>query len=125
MGTQQRNVRREILANAHRRAARAAIGERRPSGQGLPGPGSVNPYRCTICDGLTVTVHRDTGITPMTIACPALGCDGRAFSGMYRVPKDQLPVPTHEWYRPGVKQLASGVTAHVAAGGLLLRPVNA
>lgn len=122
--TTRRHIRKAVVANAQRRRIRAAIGERQPSGQGYPGPGAVNAYRCGTCAGYTVTIHRAAGQTPQTIACQALGCDGRALSGMYAMPASRLPAPTHEWYRPSPLELAPGIVVQVAADGLALRPVS-
>lgn len=91
--------------------------------------GRVNAYVCRACGQSTVTIDRDSGITPFGIRCRAGtnggGCNGQAFSSMYRT--DQNQRPTFEWYSPDEserKRLDDGTREHVKCGGLLIRPIS-
>lgn len=101
----------------------------------------MNIYICEHgCHNITVDV--DKGVTPFMIGCEFKGrpdrpanpkymkngkCIGTAKSCMY--PKEigentPYPVPTHEWYRPALKEyskLSEYEKEHVLNGGLLLR----
>jgi SEC-C motif len=85
--------------------------------------GSINIYRCRANGHETITVDRVEGTTPVAICCPS--CDSDAYSAWYKC--DQTLVPTHEWYKPELKEYrtlnASG-RDHVDAGGLLLRKIG-
>lgn len=106
-------------------AKRAAVG--------FNSAGKVNAYRCKGatafypagkpggCGQLTVTIDRETGVTPFITKCEH--CGGEANSSMYRVPAGLIP--THEWYRPdSLDGLPPHSREHVLKGGLLLRPIE-
>ena len=111
----------------------------------------LNLYVCEyFCH--TITCDVDKGVTPFTIPCQFTGredrplnpkyskngkCTGIAFSKMYprEIPDHiNIPVPTHEWYKPNVLDyfncfdedgnklnLSKEEVDHVLNGGLLLR----
>lgn len=103
--------------------------------------GEKNAYYCDTCANYVVTIDVDDGVTPMFLACRALGdpeevtntCGGMMRSMMY--PPEPWPEhdgygeaiptePTWEWYQPDPVELAGvedGVREHVELGGLLLR----
>lgn len=91
--------------------------------------GMINVYTCKK-GHRTVTVDRDSGVTPMFIDCPHDECVNGgvlsfqlATSCMYRT--DQSQTPSHEWYRPGDDEtLNPAEREHVDAGGLLLRKIQ-
>lgn len=89
--------------------------------------GRKNAYVCKECDGQTVTVDRDDGVTPFMLRCRAtVGCRGFAQSSFYDC--DQALAATHEWYAPSPSErLASSHAAqdHYRNGGLALRAVSA
>lgn len=102
---------------------------------GMPA-GAINWYVCPVCDGLTVTVHRDEGITPSRIDCRADGkvggCEGQAASAWY--PNTPLPerrrYAVWAWFRPDIRELMASETPpdqatirYLEGGGLLLQPV--
>lgn len=99
--------------------------------------GRRNVYRCGECGGTIVTVDRDAGVTPSSLACrakgdprdPASDCRGTMFSGFYPDPfPEGLPEPAWEWYAPGpaeARRLDEESRDHVERGGLLLRPIKA
>lgn len=86
--------------------------------------GMKNEYACA-AGHVTVTVDRDDGVTPFTIACPKCDAPGtRAQSRFYRV--DQSQEPEYEWYRPESWELrgeSRELRQHVKSGGLVLRKV--
>lgn len=89
----------------------------------------INVYTCPR-GHLTVTVDRDEGTTPFMMSCSEGGhpCLQPAQSSLYRV--DQALAPTHEWYKPTLKEAkrkdrrARGTLDHVQRGGLLLRRIT-
>lgn len=93
--------------------------------------GSINWFVCSVCDGLTITINQDVGITPDTIECRANGkiadCPGWAASAHYPA----IPLPDGRlysvwaWFRPESGYLApsQGVLNYLQAGGLVLRDV--
>lgn len=87
-------------------------------------PGRKNIYCCEVCRKHIVTFDSDDGVTPFLISCQATsGCPGKMKSSLYRVfdPEDLL-LPSHEWYRPGVLEIVKPHLAeHVRRGGLILR----
>lgn len=96
------------------------------------GPGSINAWKCPECDGLTVAVHVDAGVTPMFLRCRFTeGCRGMAVSQMYPAP----PVPgwimlllDWEWYKPTAAETAKlnhEMREHIERGGLDIRPLSA
>lgn len=89
--------------------------------------GKVNVYTCEKCEGRTVTIDRDEGVTPFILRCRVTPrCDGKATSCCYRPPPG-TPPPTHEWYRPTEKEAkrsGEGMYEHFKAGGLFIRPVT-
>lgn len=100
----------------------------------MPTPaGAVNGYQCPDCNGLTIVVHRDAGVTPMFLACRAEGvdpreakCKGQAVSLMY--PEGEPPAPpAWEWFKPSATQMKRyrredpAMYDHVQRGGLELR----
>lgn len=63
-------------------------------------PGAINPYRCDTCGGVTVTIHRDAGVTPFMIGCRVTpGCNGRAYSSFYPPVLAANLVPRVVWFR--------------------------
>ncbi len=95
--------------------------------------GRENGYTCSVCSGVTMTIHVDDGVTPAFIDCRASpDCKGVAGSMFYpEGPRPaHLPDPAWEWYRPTRKQTRRldrkypGVAQHVRAGGLWLRPIS-
>jgi hypothetical protein len=65
--------------------------------------GARNAWKCEVCGGYTVAVHRDEGVTPFMIACRAtVGCPGQARSRFYPPEPwpDWVPPVAWEWYRP-------------------------
>lgn len=119
----------------------------------LPGEQRINAYVCDDCRAVTVTVDRHEGVTPMFLACRALGepnspgnpCKGRGVSSMYELRMlrhrlaelgvaelpDEWPAPTWEWYKPSataVKRMLRDEPAtaeHCRKGGLMLRRIEA
>lgn len=97
----------------------------------LEEPGSINWFVCQVCDGLTVTINADKGMTPDTLECRADGklgtCPGWAASAHY--PAIGLPpgrlYSVWRWYRPpsGTPVPDAQTLAYLQAGGLLLAPV--
>ena len=98
--------------------------------------GSINWYVCPVCDGLTVTIHKDDGITPSRIDCRASGhvgkCAGQAASAWY--PNAPLPLQraysVWAWYQPDIAMLKASdnppddaTVTYLEQGGLLLQPV--
>ena len=86
--------------------------------------GKKNIYTCEACHEHVVTVDRDAGVTPFTIACQCTsGCKGWMKSSLYRV-FDQSMKATFEWYRPSATEVLEPWEAtHVGKGGLLLRRI--
>ena len=92
--------------------------------------GKINTYTCPTCGHRIITIDRDEGVTPMFVRCEGpLRCDRDtlpgATSSMYRVA--QTLTPTHEWYRPSVKEmrgLSPSMIHHIRQGGLLIRPIQ-
>lgn len=89
--------------------------------------GRMNAYSCTVCGGRITTVNVDEGTTPMFLRCAVKpGCKGTMQSHGYKV--DQSTKPTHEWFRPSLRQArrqGPDMVDHVARGGLDLRPSGA
>lgn len=100
-----------------------------------------NVYTCTECGGRVVTVDRDDGTTPASMACRVNGkpdrdrCPGMMWSSFYQVPPD-APDPTWEWFAPTEEELEAyledvdsrahrGTREHVRMGGLLIRRIPA
>lgn len=95
-----------------------------PQGEESPYKGKKNIYAC-LEGHQTVTVDKDSGVTPMFLICPEPGCGQRATSVMYQC--DQSLTPSREWYIPEGKELAKlkgPVLEHVRAGGMLLRKIE-
>lgn len=86
--------------------------------------GKKNIYTCEVCHKHIVTVDRDAGVTPFTVACQCTsGCKGWMKSSLYRV-FDQSMKPSHEWYRPSAVVVLTGWEKdHVEKGGLLFRRI--
>ena len=80
----------------------------------------VNRYTCS-CGNKTDTRDMDAGVTPYTIPCEK--CGGHSRSSFYRVASVN---PTHEWYRPKLKELLkmNNVIEHVLKGGLVLMKIE-
>ena len=80
----------------------------------------VNCYTCS-CGHITKTIDVDAGVTPFMNTCEK--CNEIANSSFF---KDIAPnqTPTHEWYRPTLKQVLKmrakedGLLDHVLQGGL-------
>lgn len=107
---------------------KAAQERRRGEQERLAGTPRINIYTCTTCDGKTVTVDVNDGVTPFMIRCRATErCGGDAHSCFYRVPPGEHK-PTFEWYKPTLKKAKRldrtwpGTLDHVRQGGLMLRP---
>lgn len=87
----------------------------------------INVYTCKSCGHQIVTIDIEEGVTPFMIDCKI--CKKDATSSFYRVPEGL--VPTHEWYKPTVKELKKlyghnanllmNMKDHVKSGGLDLR----
>ncbi len=91
----------------------------------------INAYVCKECKGLTVTIEKVEGITPMFLGCRASGkeydCNSMAVSMMYPPASIviKLPKPKWEWYKPdSLKRLDVETADHVQKGGLLLRKIE-
>jgi hypothetical protein len=88
--------------------------------------GRINTYTCQTCERKIVTVNVDEGTTPMMLGCRAPGrCAGTMVSAGYRC--DQSLTPTHEWYRPTLKNArrkGPEMLDHVKQGGLALRAIS-
>lgn len=93
-------------------------------------PAGSENYTCGTCKQRILTVHVDTGVTPMFLACRATpGCKGNMASMMYAAPPAELlhtfgMVPVFEWYMPSVKKqkkMSLSTQNHCNRGGLLLR----
>lgn len=89
-----------------------------------------NVYTCPKCEGFTVTVDIDEGVTPMFLNCRASGeegdCDGMAVSAMYpKGPRPaRIPEPAWEWFKPDgdeYENLSPAMKDHVDRGGLDIR----
>lgn len=113
-----------------------------------------NAYVCDDCHGVVTTVDRHEGVTPMFLACRALGapnapgnpCKGTSVSSMYElgmlrlrlaeldVPEGELPTewaqPSWEWYAASVTAIKRmmrddpGSAEYCHKGGLLLRRIE-
>lgn len=93
--------------------------------------GAMNWFSCEVCDGLTVTINQDIGITPDIIDCRASGkvndCPGLARSAFY--PTTPLPerraYAVFRWYRPasGSGPFDAATLAYLKAGGLAIDPI--
>ena len=107
----------------------------------------INVYTCPKGHE-TITVDKDTGVTPMMLACKTEGCQEMGRSSFYRVPPGLTP--THEWYAPNEEELTLSILEiqlknpddgspnyrmwcqsveesmrmHVHQGGLLLREIK-
>lgn len=88
--------------------------------------GRKNVYTCRDCGGQIVTVDSDDGVTPFGLLCRMGGtCLGIMRSSCYQV--DQTLAPTHEWFRPSLKNArrkGPAMLDHVKQGGLDLRPIT-
>ena len=91
-------------------------------------PNRINVYTCDKCGGKTVTRDVHEGVTPFMLRCRASGhegdCDGKAYSAMYRVPKELGLIPMWEWFKPvgsEYNKLSDAMKEHVDKGGLDLR----
>jgi hypothetical protein len=91
----------------------------------------INGWRCKRCGRHTYAVHVDDGVTPMFLACRAVGvCKGTAVSLMYPAP----PAPEQiveevawEWYKPtprATRRLDRETREYVEKGGLILRELT-
>ena len=92
-----------------------------------------NAYMCGKCGGLTVTIERVKGVTPMLLGCRASGlgsiCMGVAMSMMYKLPEQVAGVePQWEWYKPDQvfieNNLSEEMREHVSKDGLLLKKIE-
>ena len=95
--------------------------------------GRENVYVCPVCQGFTVTVDVDEGVTPAFIDCRASGnerdCLGMAASSFYpEGPRPaHIPPPAWEWYKPTITEARaedrkfSGMADPARRGGLFLR----
>ena len=86
-----------------------------------------NCYVCNVCNGFTVTVDVDEGVTPMFMHCKVTeNCEGSARSCLYpKAPRPStIPAPKFEWYNPTTMELSKldeETQDYVLKGGLLLR----
>lgn len=91
--------------------------------------GRENVYVCPECNGYTVTIDVDAGVTPFLLKCRAKGdgmCTGMAVSSCYpKGPRPtNMPAPAWEWYKPkgmDYQKLSSEMKRHVDKGGLYIR----
>lgn len=96
--------------------------------------GSINAWECDRCGTYLVAVHRDSGVTPMFLACREPGCGGRAVSLGYPPP----PVPAGitealawEWRTASRSEMKrwrrdrDPMYQHCEQGGLILQPIGA
>lgn len=91
--------------------------------------GRENVYVCPECNGYTVTIDVDEGVTPFLLKCRAKGdgmCTGMAVSSCYpKGPRPtNMPAPAWEWYKPkgmDYQKLSSEMKRHVDKGGLYIR----
>ncbi len=92
----------------------------------------INAYVCPKCNGLTVTIERVKGVTPMFLGCRANGevntCGGFSASMMYRIPPKLGELePKWEWYSPHpatIQNLDLETQEHVRKDGLLLKKIE-
>lgn len=88
--------------------------------------GQINVYTCQTCHQRLVTVDRDDGVTPMFLGCTSGNrCEYPMISAGYQC--DQTEPPTHEWYRPSLKNArrrGPSMLEHVKLGGLDIRPIK-
>jgi len=88
----------------------------------------INVYTCPECNGRTVAVDVDKGVTPMFLGCRASGqkgdCGGMAVSAMYQIVPELTPTPAWEWYKPSKEEIAAmpkDHRGHYEGNGLNIR----
>jgi hypothetical protein len=70
-----------------------------PPSTGGPQP-IWNHYRCQACGCVTITKHREPGVTPFMLKCYVTpGCEGVAYSGFYRGSQDPRQRAHVTWIR--------------------------
>lgn len=92
--------------------------------QRAEGKNKINVYSCLGCARQTITIDRDSGVTPFNISCPS--CGKTAMSAIYRVSQDLTP--THEFYRPSFAYYQNipsrEMRRHIENGGLMFRKLG-